>query len=102
MQRAGNEPTGVSWDPAARRLSIEMPGGNPRVLTGTRFKLSYLSEGHAGDEVKEIGAAAGQQTKQAEEVQVNWGRAPQVASAAAGRRSHVVVLTALAAVAALL
>lgn len=75
-QAAGSPPQQVTWDAASNTLTVGTPGGNPRVLTSTRFNPSF-SKDSKPTEIKEIMPVA-----ETDDVKLQWGKAPEVMESA--------------------
>lgn len=73
QQDNASPPQGVTWDAAARTLTVKTPGGNPRVLTSTRFTPSF-STNSKHTEIMETQKPVYEQ----DNVRINWGRAPEL------------------------
>lgn len=73
LQDNASPPQGVTWDAAARTLTVKTPGGNPRVLTSTRFTPSF-STNSKHTEIMETQKPVYEQ----DNVRINWGRAPEL------------------------
>lgn len=63
----------MTWDPASSTLTVATPGGNPRVLTSTRFTPTF-----SGRQYSHADKEAAKPVHEQDNVRINWGRAPEL------------------------
>ena len=73
LQTAAAAPQGVTWDAATSTLTVATPGGNPRVLTSTRFVPTF-----SGRQYSHADKEAGKPVYEQDNVRINWGSAPEL------------------------